>query len=238
MRGAEIVPVAIARRAGTTPAACTARSCCSRPRATWARCRSASARSCHAALNAALDEGRAIDASRLSRRRSPARAARSRSAPDWLGRLRRRASRRRRRRPRRGASPSTGDPSCCTLASLLGSPAITLPVGLRRGGCRSACSFAAPRNDDERCWPSRRGARRGSRSGARVDAALRLRVDRDMKRAKKHPPPVPKPRNPVARSPLLGKGGPHGKSTRARSGRAGRTSKLREKLAMDDPHAR
>ena len=31
-----------------------------------------------------------------------------------------------------------------------------------------------------------------------------------MKRAKAHP--VPKPRNPVARSPLLGKGGVHGKS--------------------------
>jgi hypothetical protein len=35
-----------------------------------------------------------------------------------------------------------------------------------------------------------------------------------MKRAKQHAPP--KPRNPVARSPLLGKGGPHGKSTRAK----------------------
>jgi len=34
-----------------------------------------------------------------------------------------------------------------------------------------------------------------------------------MKRAKLHPPP--KPRNPVARSPLLGKGGPHGKTARA-----------------------
>ena len=35
-----------------------------------------------------------------------------------------------------------------------------------------------------------------------------------MKRAKLHAPP--KPRNPVARSPLLKKGGPHGKSTRAK----------------------
>ncbi|MEP7276134.1 MAG: hypothetical protein ABI812_07245 [Betaproteobacteria bacterium] len=35
-----------------------------------------------------------------------------------------------------------------------------------------------------------------------------------MKRAKRHAPP--KPRNLVARSPLLGKGGPHGKSTRAK----------------------
>lgn len=36
-----------------------------------------------------------------------------------------------------------------------------------------------------------------------------------MKRAKKHLPP-PKVRNPVARSPLLGKGGPHGKTTAAK----------------------
>ena len=35
-----------------------------------------------------------------------------------------------------------------------------------------------------------------------------------MKRAKRHAPP--RPRNPVARSPLLGKGGPHGKSTAAK----------------------
>ena len=35
-----------------------------------------------------------------------------------------------------------------------------------------------------------------------------------MKRAKQRS--VPKPRNPVALSPLLGKGGAHGKSTRAR----------------------
>ena len=34
-----------------------------------------------------------------------------------------------------------------------------------------------------------------------------------MKRAKQHAPP--KPRNPVARSPLLGKGGAHGKTTAA-----------------------
>jgi hypothetical protein len=41
--------------------------------------------------------------------------------------------------------------------------------------------------------------------------------ERDMKRAKKHlPPETLKPRNPVARSPLLGKGGAHGKSTGAK----------------------
>lgn len=38
-----------------------------------------------------------------------------------------------------------------------------------------------------------------------------------MKRAKKHRPlQVPKVRNPVARSPLLGKGGVHGKTTAAK----------------------
>ena len=38
-----------------------------------------------------------------------------------------------------------------------------------------------------------------------------------MKRAKKHhPPQLPKVRNPVARSPLLGKGGAHGKTTAAK----------------------
>ena len=38
-----------------------------------------------------------------------------------------------------------------------------------------------------------------------------------MKRAKKHRlPGVPAVRNPVARSPLLGKGGAHGKSTAAK----------------------
>jgi hypothetical protein len=35
-----------------------------------------------------------------------------------------------------------------------------------------------------------------------------------MKRAKRHA--SPKPRDPVARSPLLGKGGPHGKTAAAK----------------------
>jgi len=39
-----------------------------------------------------------------------------------------------------------------------------------------------------------------------------------VKRAKQHPPP--RPRNPVARSPLLGKGGAHGKSTGAKRRKA------------------
>ncbi len=55
-----------------------------------------------------------------------------------------------------------------------------------------------------------------------------------MKRAKRHaPPPLPKVRNPVARSPLLGKGGPHGKTTAAKRRQA--NVELR-KLARD-PHS-
>lgn len=51
-----------------------------------------------------------------------------------------------------------------------------------------------------------------------------------MKRAKKHQPPSTKPRNPVARSPLLGKGGPHERSPSAKRQRAKRelARRLRE----------
>lgn len=49
-----------------------------------------------------------------------------------------------------------------------------------------------------------------------------------MKRAKKHRAmPPPKQRNPVARSPLLGKGGPHGKTTAAKR-RAAKVALARE----------
>ena len=54
-----------------------------------------------------------------------------------------------------------------------------------------------------------------------------------MKRAKQHA--APKPRNPVARSPLLRKGGAHGKTTAAKRRQA--TVELR-KLDLDrDPDA-
>jgi hypothetical protein len=45
-------------------------------------------------------------------------------------------------------------------------------------------------------------------------------MKRAKKHAKKHPPTVPKPRNPVARSPLMGKGGAHGPTTAAKRRRA------------------
>jgi hypothetical protein len=54
-----------------------------------------------------------------------------------------------------------------------------------------------------------------------------------MKRAKRHTPPSPPAvRNPVARSPLLGKGGPHGKTTRAKRRQA--NDELRK--LQRDPH--
>lgn len=54
-----------------------------------------------------------------------------------------------------------------------------------------------------------------------------------MKRAKQHPPP--KPRNPVARSPLLRKGGAHGKSTAAKRRQA--AIELQKVLRQPDPDA-
>jgi hypothetical protein len=55
-----------------------------------------------------------------------------------------------------------------------------------------------------------------------------------MKRAKKHrPPQLPAMRNPVARSPLLGKGGAHGKSTAAK--RRAANVALVKQLRESDP---
>ena len=43
----------------------------------------------------------------------------------------------------------TGDPSCCTLASLLGAPAITLPIGLDAGRLPLGMQLVAlPGSDD------------------------------------------------------------------------------------------
>jgi hypothetical protein len=54
-----------------------------------------------------------------------------------------------------------------------------------------------------------------------------------MKRAKRHTPPAPPAvRNPVARSPLLGKGGPHGKTTRAKR----RQANVELRKLQRDPH--
>ncbi len=55
-----------------------------------------------------------------------------------------------------------------------------------------------------------------------------------MKRAKKHRPPgPPKVRNPVARSPLMRKGGAHGKTTAAKR----RQAKIELGKVARDPDA-
>jgi hypothetical protein len=55
-----------------------------------------------------------------------------------------------------------------------------------------------------------------------------------MKRAKRHaPPPLPAVRNPVARSPLLRKGGPHGKTTAAKR----RQANVDLRKLTRDPHS-
>jgi Asp-tRNA(Asn)/Glu-tRNA(Gln) amidotransferase A subunit family amidase len=78
-------------------------------------------------LNAALDEGRAIGARDYTRALAN-RAAMITAAAEWLQRFDALIA---------PATPAgapeglqtTGDPSCCTLASLLGGPAMTLPIG-------------------------------------------------------------------------------------------------------------
>jgi hypothetical protein len=56
-----------------------------------------------------------------------------------------------------------------------------------------------------------------------------------VKRAKQHS--LPKPRNPVARSPLLGKGGPHGKSQSAqrREANVALRKLVRDPRTFDEP---
>ncbi len=101
-----------------------------------------------ATLNAALDEGRAITAAAYARALA-GRVAMIAAATDWLSRydalLVPSAP--------AGAPASlegTGDPSCCTLASLLGAPAITLPVALDARGMPLGLQLVAAADDDAR----------------------------------------------------------------------------------------
>ena len=85
-----------------------------------------------ATLNDALDAGSAIGEDALSAARA-SRAAMIAAATAWLGAFDALAV-----PSAPGPAPeglhTTGDPSCCTLASLLGFPAITLPVGRAPNG--------------------------------------------------------------------------------------------------------
>jgi Asp-tRNA(Asn)/Glu-tRNA(Gln) amidotransferase A subunit family amidase len=100
------------------------------------------------ALNAALDEGRSIDErvyrDALNQRRDAIDAltqwlagydaivAPPAPAPASLG------------------IESTGDPACCTLFSLVGFPAIAVPIGRNANGLPSGIQLAGARGDDRR----------------------------------------------------------------------------------------
>lgn len=98
------------------------------------------------ALNDALDEGRDLGADDY-RRAVASRAAMIAAATDWMGHYDAVIA-----PPAPAAAPeglnSTGDPACCTLASLLGSPAITLPIGFDARRLPLGMQlFATPGND-------------------------------------------------------------------------------------------
>jgi Asp-tRNA(Asn)/Glu-tRNA(Gln) amidotransferase A subunit family amidase len=101
-----------------------------------------------ATLNAALDEGRAITAAAYALA-LVGRHAMIAAATDWLSRYDALIV----PSAPAGAPASldgTGDPSCCTLASLLGAPAITLPVARDAHGMPLGLQLVAPAGDDAR----------------------------------------------------------------------------------------
>ncbi len=99
------------------------------------------------ALNAALDEGRAIEVQRYDE----AVAARERAIAHFTERLAGFDAVLAPAAP--AAAPrglaTTGDPSCCTLWSLVGFPALNLPVGMH-GTLPIGLQLAAPRGHDDR----------------------------------------------------------------------------------------
>jgi Asp-tRNA(Asn)/Glu-tRNA(Gln) amidotransferase A subunit family amidase len=97
-------------------------------------------------LNDALDEGRGFDADDYRRARA-SRAAMIAAATGWIAHYDAVIA-----PPAPAAAPegleSTGDPACCTLASLLGAPAITLPIGFDARRLPLGMQlFASPGND-------------------------------------------------------------------------------------------
>ena len=101
-----------------------------------------------ATLNAALDDGHAITAAAYALALA-GRHAMIAAATDWLSRYDALLV------PSAPAGApagldGTGDPSCCTLASLLGAPAITLPVARDAHGMPLGLQLVAPAGDDAR----------------------------------------------------------------------------------------
>ncbi|HET9765122.1 MAG TPA: amidase, partial [Casimicrobiaceae bacterium] len=101
-----------------------------------------------AKLNAALDEGREIDA-KTYRAALARRDALIVEAVAWLAPFDAILT-----PPAPGPAPAdltqTGDPACCTLWSLLGFPAITIPIALSDSGLPLGLQLATIAGDDER----------------------------------------------------------------------------------------
>jgi Asp-tRNA(Asn)/Glu-tRNA(Gln) amidotransferase A subunit family amidase len=99
-------------------------------------------------LNAALDEGRAIARADYAAAMAQRDAAIA-SFTDWLADYDAVIA-----PPAPGPAPeglgSTGDPSCCTLWSLTGFPALTLPIGLAGNGLPLGMQLATPAGTDDR----------------------------------------------------------------------------------------
>ncbi|CAG0949932.1 amidase [Burkholderiales bacterium] len=99
-----------------------------------------------ATLNAGLDEGRAIDDGALAKAHV-ARLAMIAAATAWLASYDALVA-----PPVPGPAPeglgATGDPSCCTLASLLGFPAISLPAGRAPNGLPVGAQLVAAAGSD------------------------------------------------------------------------------------------
>ena len=74
--------------------------------------------------------------------------------------------------PALGAAPegiaSTGDPGCCTLWSLVGFPAINLPIGLEAHGLPLGMQLAASANADDALLGVAQWCERALSFGARV----------------------------------------------------------------------
>jgi Asp-tRNA(Asn)/Glu-tRNA(Gln) amidotransferase A subunit family amidase len=100
-----------------------------------------------ATLASALDEGAAIDVRDAQRARASREAMRA-VALDWVSQFDAVAS-----PPAPGTAPArldtTGDPSCCTLWSLLGFPAIALPTGLAANRLPLGTQLASTSGDDD-----------------------------------------------------------------------------------------
>ena len=146
--GAEVVARRASRRRGARRISCTGRSCCSRPRAP----RRAAGPRAGAAVAEAQRRARRGPRDRARRLRRPRCAAREAAIAfftEWLAGFDAIIA-----PPAPGPAPegldSTGDPSCCTLWSLTGFPALTMPIGLAGNGLPLGMQLAAPAGDDDR----------------------------------------------------------------------------------------